>query len=117
MSPAGLVSPPPHPRRPGSRDPAPQLATVGRAFKREACDLDALVGVLDTPDALATDDGGRVKALACPISGAELVAAFYARRLPGDLTLLERAVNGRVADIQEIWAILNPDKLRRWTTA
>jgi hypothetical protein len=94
--------------------------------------------VLD-PDATATGDGGGVvTAVARPIEGAEQIARFLVERAGalGDLTLLERTVNGQpglvtqldgvtvavmafdVADdrITHIWTVLNPQKLRPWTT-
>ncbi|MGS2617114.1 RNA polymerase sigma factor SigJ [Micromonospora sp. LZ34] len=119
---------------------AAHRADVVRAFKQawEAKDIDALVGLL-APDATATGDGGGfVTAALHPLEGAEQVARFFADR-PGaapDVTLLERTVNGHpglvaqldgvtvsvmafdITDnrIDHIWAVLNPDKLRSWTT-
>ncbi|MCC5582084.1 nuclear transport factor 2 family protein, partial [Microtetraspora sp. AC03309] len=109
-------------------------------FKRawEAKDIDALVGLLD-PDATATGDGGGlVSAALHPIEGAEQVARFFADRASAvpEVTIAECTVNGQpglVAQldgvtvsvlafdvagdrIKHIWAILNPDKLRPWTT-
>jgi RNA polymerase sigma-70 factor, ECF subfamily len=117
--------------------PAAQRAGLVRAFKLawEAKDIDALVGLL-APDATATGDGGGlVSATPRPVEGAEQVARFFADRAgtPG-VTILECAVNGQpglvaqidgvavsvlafdVADdlITNIWAVLNPDKLRPW---
>jgi len=119
--------------------PAAQRAGVVRAFKRawEAKDVHALVGLL-APGATATGDGGGlVPATLRPVEGAEQVARFFADRLTTGVTLLERTVNGQpglvaqrdgvaisvlafdVADdrITNIWAVLNPDKLRPWTAA
>ncbi|MER7470792.1 RNA polymerase sigma factor SigJ [Micromonospora sp. NPDC000018] len=119
---------------------AAQRADVVRAFKQawEAKDIDALIGLL-APDVTATGDGGGlVTAALHPIEGAEQVARFFAGR-PGaasGVTLVERMVNGQpglVAQlggvtvsvmafdvagnrIHHIWAVLNPDKLRAWTT-
>ncbi|MET0233034.1 MAG: RNA polymerase sigma factor SigJ [Kibdelosporangium sp.] len=120
--------------------PAAQRAGVVRDFKQAWQDgnIDALVGLLD-PDALAVGDGGGlVNASPHPVQGAEPVARFFASRAsaaPG-VTLLERTVSGQpglvaqldgvtvavvafevVGDrIKHIWAVLNPDKLRPWTT-
>jgi RNA polymerase sigma-70 factor, ECF subfamily len=124
---------------------APAASTAQRAglvadFKRawEAQDIGALICLLD-PDATATGDGGGlVRAVLRPIEGAEQIASFFAdraRAAPG-LAILERTVNGQpglvaqldgaivavyafdIADgrIKHIWAVLNPDKLRPWTT-
>ncbi|MFF5975551.1 RNA polymerase sigma factor SigJ [Streptomyces sp. NPDC012769] len=120
--------------------PKAQRARVVRDFKQawEAQDIDALIGLLD-PDAVAVGDGGgRVTASLHPIEGAGSVARFFAARtLPGRLTVRECTVNGQpglaarlddavvsvyafdIADgrIRRIWAVLNPEKLRPWTTA
>jgi RNA polymerase sigma factor (sigma-70 family) len=129
-----------------SRAPAPpaaQRADLVRAFKQawEAKDIEALIGLL-APDAMATGDGGgQVQASLQPVEGAEQIARFLTVRvavsdMPG-LTILERTVNGQpglVAEragvpvavyafdfegdrIKHIWAVLNPDKLRPWTTS
>ncbi|TDC20660.1 sigma-70 family RNA polymerase sigma factor [Streptomyces sp. 8K308] len=120
--------------------PAAGRADLVRAFRRawEAKDIDTLVGLL-APDATATGDGGGlVTAAPRPVEGAERIARFFADRpgAAGPMTLLERTVNGRpglVAQldgvtvavlafdiagdrIRHIWAVLNPDKLRPWTT-
>lgn len=118
--------------------PTGRQAAIVRDFKRawEAKDIDALVGLLD-PDATATaDGGGRANALARPVEGGELIAVRCVellRHTPG-LRILERTVNGQpglvtqqdgvtvavmafdVASdrIRNIWAVLNPDKLRPW---
>jgi RNA polymerase sigma factor (sigma-70 family) len=120
--------------------PARQAAIV-RDFKRawEAKDIGALIGLLD-PDATAIGDGGGlVSAALRPIEGGEQVARYFADlagRAPGNVTFLERTVNGQpglVAQhagvtvvvmafhlagdrIKHIWAVLNPEKLRPWTT-
>jgi RNA polymerase sigma factor (sigma-70 family) len=120
--------------------PAARQAGLVRDFKRawEARDIDAIVGLLD-PGATATGDGGGlVRAELRPVEGAGQIARFLVDRAgatPG-LTFLERTVNGQpglVAQvngvtvavyafqiagdrIKHIWAILNPDKLRPWTT-
>ncbi|MFF9817571.1 RNA polymerase sigma factor SigJ [Streptomyces sp. NPDC014006] len=122
---------------PGER-PADRPSGVVRAFRRawEAQDIDALVGLL-APDVTATGDGGGlVTAALRPVEGAEQVAGFFTERPPAEVTLVERTVNGRpgliaqrdgvtvsvmafeMSDdrIHRIWAVLNPEKLRAWTT-
>ncbi len=114
--------------------PVARGAGVGDAAARQQ----ALIGLLD-PDATATGDGGGfVRAELRPIEGAEQIARFYADRasVVPSLTILERTVNGQpglVAQldgvtvsvlafdiaggrIKHIWAVLNPGKLRPWTT-
>ncbi|WAZ19637.1 RNA polymerase sigma factor SigJ [Streptomyces cinnabarinus] len=118
--------------------PAAGRADTVRAFKRAwaAKDIDALIGLL-APGATATGDGGGlVRAVLRPIEGAEEIARFFAGRMDvvPDLELLETTVNGQpglVAQvdgvpvsvlafevtgerIQQIWSVLNPDKLRLW---
>ena len=121
--------------------PTARQARIIRDFKQawEAKDIDALIGLLD-PGATATGDGGGLAPAALrPIEGGEQVARYLAdlaRAVPGNVRLLERTVNGQpglvaeqdgvtvavyafeiVADqITRIWAILNPGKLRPWTT-
>ena len=121
--------------------PTAQRADIVRDFKQawEAKDIDALIGLLD-PDATATGDGGGlVTAELHPVEGGEQVARYFAD-LAGrasNLALLERTVNGQpglavqqdgvtvvvmafdVAGdrIKHIWAVLNPEKLRPWTTS
>jgi RNA polymerase sigma-70 factor (ECF subfamily) len=92
------------------------------------------------PDATATADGGGLAiAFLSPIEGGEQVARAWieiANRVPGNMTFLERTVNGQpglVAQqdgvtvtvfafgvagmrIRHIWVVRNPEKLRRWTT-
>jgi RNA polymerase sigma factor (sigma-70 family) len=122
--------------------PTARQARIVRDFKQawEAKDINALIGLLD-PDATATGDGGGlVNAAPRPIEGGEQIARYMgdlASRAAGNLTFLERTVNGQpglVAQqdgvtvavyafdiagdrIKHIWAILNPDKLRPWTTS
>ena len=124
----------------GPVSPAARQAAVIRDFKQawEAKDIDALVGLLD-PGATATADGGGLAlAFLDPIEGGERIARAWvdiAGRVPGDMTFLERTVNGRpglVAQqdgvivtvfafevtgdrIKHIWVVRNPEKLRRWT--
>ena len=120
--------------------PTAQQAGIVRAFKQawQAKDINALIGLLD-PDATAIGDGGGlVSAELRPIEGAEQIARFFVGlgRRATNVTFLERTVNGQpglVAQldgvtvavlafhvvggrIKHIWAILNPDKLRPWTT-
>ncbi|HEX5189721.1 MAG TPA: RNA polymerase sigma factor SigJ [Streptosporangiaceae bacterium] len=122
--------------------PSADRAGIVREFKQawEASDISALVGLLD-PEAVATGDGGGVVSAALqPIEGAEEIARYLASlasQARGDLTFLERTVNGQPGltalldgrtvavyafdiageRIKRIWAILNPDKLRPWTTS
>ena len=115
----------------------PSDAEVIRAFKRAwtAGDIAALLAVLDQ-DAVATGDGGGVvRAAPEPVVGSEAVARFFAERsgTPG-LELVECAVNGQPGlaaqidgvtvsvlafaivegRISQVWAVLNPEKLRAW---
>jgi RNA polymerase sigma-70 factor (ECF subfamily) len=115
-------------------------ARVVADFKRawEHHDVDALIALLD-PDATAiADGGGIVSAVIEPLAGAGTIAHAcldIMSRAPR-LTLVERVVNGQpglvteqdgvtvavmafdIADgrIRQMWAVLNPDKLRPWTT-
>jgi RNA polymerase sigma-70 factor (ECF subfamily) len=88
---------------------------------------------------VVADGGGLASAALRPIEGGEQVARYLADiagRAPGNVTFLERTVNGQpglVAQqdgvivtvfafdvagdrIKRIWAVRNPDKLRPWTT-
>jgi RNA polymerase sigma-70 factor (ECF subfamily) len=120
--------------------PVAGQASIVRDFKQawEAKDIAALIGLLD-PGATATaDGGGLVTAALHPVTGAEQIARYVveiASRTAGNVTLLERTVNGQpglvvqqdgvivtvlafhVADsrIRHIWAVRNPEKLRPWT--
>lgn len=120
--------------------PTAQQAGIVRDFKQawEAKDIDALVRLLD-PDATAiADGGGLATTFLHPIEGGGQVARALveiADQKPGDVTILERTVNGQpglVAQqagvtvtvfafevagdrIKRIWAVRNPQKLRRWT--
>jgi RNA polymerase sigma-70 factor (ECF subfamily) len=121
--------------------PMAQQADVVRAFKAawEAKDINALIGLLD-PDATAIADGGGLAVTFLhPIEGGEQIARAWieiADRRPGNMTFLERTVNGQpglVAQqdgvtvtvfafevagdrIKHIWVVRNPEKLRPWTT-
>ncbi|WP_407916165.1 RNA polymerase sigma factor SigJ [Kitasatospora sp. NE20-6] len=116
-------------------------AVLVRRFKEawEARDIRALVGLLDPDATMTADGGGLVGAVLRPVEGSVRIAQYVvhiADRAPG-LTLLERTVNGRpglVAQhagttvtvaafdlaggrVSRIWAVRNPEKLRRWTGA
>ncbi len=119
--------------------PAAHQARLVRDFKQawKSQDISALVGLLD-PAATATGDGGGVvTAELQPIVGAEQIAHFFATRThPSRLEVQESVVNGQpgllarldggifavyafefTADrIKHIWAVLNPEKLRPWTS-
>jgi hypothetical protein len=124
---------------------APAAPTAGqaglvRAFKQawEAKDIGALIGLLDPGATAVADGGGLAPAVLRPIEGGEQIARFLVHRasaVPG-LTFLQRTVNGQpgliaqldgvtvavyafeVAGdrIRQIWAVLNPEKLRSWST-
>jgi RNA polymerase sigma factor (sigma-70 family) len=120
--------------------PAGQQASIVRAFKQawEAKDIEALIGLLD-PGATATGDGGGLARAALePIEGAEQVARFFATQAGAvpDAAIVECTVNGQPGlvvqaagvtvsvlafeiaggRIRHVWAVLNPRKLRPWTT-
>jgi RNA polymerase sigma factor (sigma-70 family) len=120
--------------------PRAQQAAVVRAFKAawEAKDIEALIGLLDPEATAIADGGGLAMAFLKPIRGAEQIAhgwAEIAARMPPDMKLLQRTVNGQpglVAQqdgvtvtvfafeiagdrIKNIWAVRNPEKLRPWT--
>jgi RNA polymerase sigma-70 factor (ECF subfamily) len=121
--------------------PTTRQTGIVRDFKAawEAKDIDALIGLLD-PGALAiADGGGLATTFLHPIEGGEQIARAWveiASRAPRNMTLLECTVNGQpglvarqdgltltvfafdVAGdrIKHIWAVRNPEKLRRWTT-
>ena len=120
--------------------PTADHAAIVRKFKRawQTQDIRALLDVLD-PEATATGDGGGVvTAVPYPIEGADEIARFYLARADAiaDLAIVERTVNGQpglvvqrdevtimvmafdIADhqIKHIWAVLNPGKLRPWST-
>jgi RNA polymerase sigma-70 factor (ECF subfamily) len=118
--------------------PTARQASIVRDFKQalEASDIEALMGLLDPTATVSGDIGALPAALTGPIHGAEQIARLaVASQAPG-LTLLERTVNGQPGlvaqrdgvtvgvyafqiagdQITRIWAILNPGKLRPWTT-
>jgi RNA polymerase sigma factor (sigma-70 family) len=121
--------------------PAARQAGLVRDFKKawEARDIDALISLLDPGATAIADGGGLARAALLPIEGGEQIARYIvdlAARAPGNVTILERTVNGQpglVAQqdgvtvtvfafdiaggrIKHLWAIRNPDKLRPWTT-
>ena len=121
--------------------PAAGQAGLVRAFRQawEAQDINALIGLLDPGATAVADGGGLVSAALHPIEGGEEVARYLAGiagQAPGNMTFLERTVNGQpglVAQqdgaivtvfafdiagdrIKHIWAVRNPDKLRPWAT-
>jgi RNA polymerase sigma-70 factor (ECF subfamily) len=121
--------------------PAARQAGIVRAFKAawEAKDIDAIIGLLDPEATAIADSGGLVIAFLSPIEGGEQIARAWieiANRVPGNMTLGERTVNGQpglVAEqdgvtvtvfafdvagdrIRHIWVVRNPEKLRHWTT-
>jgi RNA polymerase sigma-70 factor, ECF subfamily len=116
--------------------PKAQQAGIVRDFKQawEARDIGAIIALLDPGATVTADGGGRASAALRPIHGAEQIARYLtdlAARAPGNLTILERTVNGQpgliaqqdgitvtvfafeIADgqITHVWAIRNPDKL------
>jgi len=118
----------------------PAERVVG-AFRQawEARDIDALIGLLDPGATAIADGGGLATTFLRPIEGGEQIARAWveiANRAPGNMTFLERTVNGQpglVAQqdgvtvtvfafdvagdrIKHIWVIRNPEKLRPWTT-
>ena len=120
--------------------PAARQAGIVRDFKQawEAKDIEALIGLLDPEATAIADGGGLASAVARPVEGGERIArgcVDFASRAPG-LKTLERTVNGQpglvaqqdgvtvavvafdIADdrIKHIWVVLNPEKLRPWTT-
>jgi RNA polymerase sigma factor (sigma-70 family) len=121
--------------------PTTRQAGIVRHFKQawETQDINALLGLLD-PDATVIADGGGLAAAALhPIEGAGQIALYLTdliARAAGNLTMLERTVNGQpglvaqqdgitvtvfafdIADdrITHVWAVRNPEKLRAWTT-
>ncbi|GGV72653.1 hypothetical protein GCM10010277_85810 [Streptomyces longisporoflavus] len=123
--------------------PPPEARRAGiiRDFKHawEAKDIDALIGLLDPHATAIADGGGLATTFLNPIAGGRQIAhawAEIARRKPGDMTFLERRVNGQpgvVAEqdgrvvtvfafevagdrIKNIWVVRNPDKLRYWVS-
>jgi hypothetical protein len=102
-------------------------------------DIDAIIGLLDPAATAIADGGGLAMAFLSPIEGGEQIARAWieiANGVPGNMTFLERTVNGQpglVAEqdgvtvtvfafdvagdqIRHIWVVRNPEKLRHWTT-
>jgi len=124
-----------------SRAASPSAAPNGdvvRAFRLawEAKDIEGLIGLLDPAATATADGGGVVTAVRRPITGGERIARYAVEStswIPA-LTIAETTVNGRpglvarrdgivvavlafdVAGdvIRHIWAVRNPEKLRRW---
>lgn len=120
--------------------PTARQADIVRKFKQawEAKDINALISLLDPGATAIADGGGLATAQLHPVHGSKQIARVLvdiAGRAPG-LTILERAVNGQpglvaqlnggtvavlaldiVEDrVRHIWAVRNPEKLRRWAT-
>jgi RNA polymerase sigma factor (sigma-70 family) len=122
--------------------PAPPTrhhADLVREFKEAwaAKDIEALIDLLDPDATTIADGGGLVSAVLGRVEGGERLARLYVDLLDRapDLTFSERTVNGQpglvaeqggvtvtvlafdfAADrIKHIWAVRNPEKLRRWT--
>jgi RNA polymerase sigma factor (sigma-70 family) len=120
---------------------APQPAGIVREFRRawEAKDIGALIGLLDPGATAIADGGGLVAAALDPIQGGEQIASYlvHIASLAPDMAIVERTVNGQpglvtqqggrviavfafeLADdrITRIWAVRNPEKLRRWAAS
>lgn len=113
---------------------------VVRDFKMawENSDLGALIGLLDPYAVAIADGGGLASASVHPHQGPEQIARFLID-LPvraSNVTIAERSVNGQPGliglqdgvtvmvmafdfaggRIKHIWAVRNPEKLRRWTS-
>lgn len=124
-----------------SQVPTTRQTDMIREFRKawESLDIDVLVGLLDPNATAIADGGGLAFAALSPIEGAENVADHYvtiAGQMPDNVVVVECIVNGQpgltvqqddvtvtvlafdiVGDrIRRIWAVLNPDKLRAWTT-
>ena len=129
--------------RAAQRPPAPPAhqASLVRAFKQawEASDITALIALLDPAATVTADGGGLASAALHPIQGSEHIARYLAdiaRAALGNMTILERTVNGQPGliaqqdgitvtvfafevtgnQISHIWAVRNPRKLRPWST-
>ena len=120
--------------------PTAGQAEVVKGFKEawEAKDIGALIGLLDPNATGSADSGGLASGLPGPIEGGAQIARAcvdLVDRAPG-LRILERTVNGQPGlvvqrdgvtravlafdfagdRIKHMWVILNPEKLRPWTT-
>ncbi|MEV6837193.1 RNA polymerase sigma factor SigJ [Streptomyces sp. NPDC051133] len=121
--------------------PAAHQAGLVRDFKQawQAKDISALIGLLDPDATVVADGGGLTQASLHPVEGGERIAHYLAglfAKASGTLAVVERTVNGRPGLIAQqdgrtvavyafdvagdrithIWAVLNPEKLRPWTT-
>ena len=80
--------------------PTARQAGIIRDFRQawEAKDIDALIGLLDPGATVVADGGGLASAALHPIEGGEQIARYLvdlADRVPGNVTFLERTVNGQ----------------------
>ena len=80
--------------------PAARQASLVRDFKKawEAADINALIALLDPGATVIADGGGLATAALRPIEGSEQIARYVidlASRAPGNVTILERTVNGQ----------------------
>jgi hypothetical protein len=136
---APAPAPPPavHVPRPASAT----LATHDHVARRfaAACDTGdsaALAALLAADAVVVCDGGGKVRAPAHPIQGANEVATFVTALLTGrsDTVLAVESVNGRAGltlrragravavvsvsiagtEVTAVWIVLNPDKLHGW---
>jgi hypothetical protein len=72
--------------------------------RREAKDIDAIIGLLDPEATAIADSGGLAVAFLAPIEGSQQVARAWieiANRVPGNMTFLERTVNGQPGLVAE----------------
>ena len=122
------------------RSPTAEQARLVSEFKRawEAQDVRAMVDLLDPEATAVADSGGLVTAARRPIAGGPRVARYLAK-LAGQglelgMELVETTVNGRPGlagrlggetvvvlavgveeqRIRNLWAVVNPEKLRLW---
>ncbi|MFG2076476.1 sigma factor [Nonomuraea maritima] len=122
-----------------ARTPAYQDDRIVQVFKK-ACartdKVDRLTALLAPDVTVITDGGGRVRAPLQPITGVEPAARFLVGLFGGqaDVTVTEASINSgpglvvRVAGttaavvvlhvrdglVQDVWIVMNPDKLRAW---
>lgn len=124
----------------GLRAPSADQARLVAAFRRawEAQDVQALVDLLDPDATVVADGGGLVTAARRPITGADRISRYLANladkgtelgmqveeatvngrpglvgRL-GDRTVVVLAFGIEGGRIRNLWAVVNPEKLRRW---
>lgn len=124
----------------GLRAPSADQARLVAAFRRawEAQDVQALVDLLDPDATVVADGGGLVTAARRPITGADRISRYLAdladKGTELGMQVEEATVNGRpglvgrLGDrtvvvlafgieggrIRNLWAVVNPEKLRRW---